>query len=98
MPAGRKRSCVGAALLAVSAASFVLLLCSGRWALSLHTPKDRWRIALGSEYLGGGVLSLDTIRDPTAKFMIDFRAAARRQGPWSLEWRLPPHAGKSRYG
>jgi hypothetical protein len=53
-------------------------------------PGDRCRIALGSEYCGGGVLSLDAIRDPTVTFMLGFRAGQPRQRSWGLEWRLAP--------
>src|SRR5262245_30796595 len=88
MVAGRKRSCLGGTLLVLSSIFAALLLCSGRWTLSLRSPADRWRVSLGADFFGGGVLSLDAIRDPTARFALDFRAAQRRPGPWSLEWRL----------
>jgi hypothetical protein len=90
MAVGRKRSCFGGSFLALSGVLLALLLFSGRWTFALRSPRDRWRVSLGSDFLGGGVLSLDALRDPTAKFMLEFHAMQPRQGAWSLEWRLPP--------
>ncbi|MEK6703540.1 MAG: hypothetical protein AABZ53_14865 [Planctomycetota bacterium] len=84
------RSWIGGLLLALGGVMLTLIVLSGRWKLSVHTPGDRVRISLGDDYQGGGVLTIASLHDPTASFMLSSQSIKRRGEPWRFRWRLDP--------